>query len=89
MEDVLIKMIVHIVRGYKLVKWTVSCDGKDQGSKERSVNNHGESIQLNLDISNTDIFNTIDISKWFVSPNHLIFKLFSLDILNTQISQTL
>lgn len=56
-------MIVHIVRGYKLVKWTLSGDGKDQGSKERSVNNHGESIQLNLDISNTDILNTIDISK--------------------------
>lgn len=63
MEDVLIKMIVHIVRGYKLVKWTVSGDGEDQGSKERSVNNHGESIQLNLDISNTEILNTIDMSK--------------------------
>lgn len=64
MEDVLIKMIVHIVRGYKLVKWALSGDGKDQGSKERSVNNHaGESIQLNLDISNTGILNTIDMSK--------------------------
>lgn len=47
MEDVLIKMIVNIVRGYKLVKWTLSGDGKDQGSKERSVKNHSESIQFN------------------------------------------
>lgn len=33
MEDVLIKMIVHIVRGYKLVRWTLSGDGLGEKTK--------------------------------------------------------
>lgn len=28
-------------------------------------------VQLNFDILNTDISNTMDVSKWFASPNHL------------------
>lgn len=37
-------------------------------------------LQLNFVISNTHILNTTDMSKWFVSPNHLYFKYFTLDI---------
>lgn len=39
-------------------------------------------IQLNFGISNTDISNAMDISKWFVRPKHLNFKNFTLDISN-------
>lgn len=28
---------------------------------------------FNLGISNTDITNTMDMSEWLVSPNHLYF----------------
>lgn len=31
-------------------------------------------IQLHFGISNTVISNTMDVSNWFVSPNHLSFK---------------
>lgn len=43
-------------------------------------------IQLNLDISDTDISNTLDMSECFVSSKHLFFKYFTLHTLNTQIS---
>lgn len=32
-------------------------------------------IQLNFEISNTDISNTIGMFKWFVSTNHLVFSI--------------
>lgn len=40
-------------------------------------------LNFNTCIWNTDISNTMDISKLFESPNHLIFKYFTLDISNT------
>lgn len=40
-------------------------------------------VKLDFDISNTDISNTMAISKWLASPKHLFFKCFTLDILNT------
>jgi hypothetical protein len=43
-------------------------------------------IQLNFSILNTDILNTIDMSKSFCGPNHLFIKNFTLDILIIQIS---
>lgn len=33
-------------------------------------------LQLNLDISNTDISNKMNMWKWFVSPKHLFFYVF-------------
>lgn len=37
-------------------------------------------MQLNFNISETDIMNTVDVSKWIVSPNHLFLRYFTLDI---------
>lgn len=43
-------------------------------------------IQLNFNISNSEILNTMDMSKSFVSPKHLFLMYFTHDISNTQIS---
>lgn len=46
----------------------------------------GVYIELNFNISNTDISNTMNMSKRFASHNHLLFKYFTLDISKSWIS---
>lgn len=48
-----------------------------------------DNVQLNLNVSNPDILNTMDMSKRFVNPNLLFVKYFTLNIFNTWISQSL
>lgn len=46
-------------------------------------------VQLNFDISNTVISNTVNMLKWFVTPNNFFLNYFTRDISNTWISKFL
>lgn len=75
-------VICHIYMKWCLLLLKVSSEEQtiDDLIKKKLNDIRKTEMQLNFNISETDIMNTVDVSKWIVSPNHLFLRYFTLDI---------
>lgn len=77
-HSVVLMVICHIYMKWCLLLLKVSSEEQtiDDLIKKKLNDIRKTEMQLNFNISETDIMNTVDVSKWIVSPNHLFFKVF-------------